>query len=60
MKAYNKSFVLDAKFVKIKISILTKNCFCRDEKKVKNFTKCFISLGNIEQISTNEVLNQSL
>ena len=47
MKAYNTSFLLDAKFVKkkLKIPILTKNSFCRNQIYIKILKKCLISLG---------------
>ena len=47
MKAYNTSFLLDGKFVekKLKIQILTKNCFCRDRIYIKILKKCLIYLG---------------
>ena len=62
MKAYNTSFLLDAKFVKKKFENpnFDQKLFLPQPNIYKNSQKMFNISGNTEQISTNEVVNESL
>ena len=62
MKAYNTSFLLDAKFVKKKIENpnFDQKLFLPRPNLYKNSQKMFNIFGNTKPISTNEVSNESI